>query len=319
MTRSTRVEFNPPDGGPSDAMARLLADDRAIDAMAGHPGGDLADGAGPSDDPVIGMLAAWRDDVADGADTALPPLRPGARPAVADLAERRNGAAGPGRTGRPGTGSDRPDRPGRPERRPGRSRRRRRAGRLVLAAGVAALATTSCAGVAVAAGNARPGSPLWPVTKAIYPERAASVEHEDAARKDLDDARRAAGEGRVGDAQRYLDDASKHSRQVHPDSEGARLRGQADQLRSQIGGPSPSDSSVPRTGPVATPTPSGGSAKPPSGSGKPSPSKPGPSTGSHQPSSPGSPPGSVYGTQGGAPAPSTAPPSPDHKGHAKGH
>jgi|GEM_PF-5603260 len=213
---------------PGPDAAAVARDDRALDALIGLD----PDGPGRTDDPALRLLAAWRDDLA----VDVPVTRPAPLPRVR----------------RPAPDAPRPDRS-----RPGRrtDRRRRRAGRLVLVAGFAVLAAGGFGGVAMAAGGAAPDSPLFPVTKVIYPDRAAAREHQVAADADVEDARRAAREGRDDDARRFLADADRHVRHL-PDEAARPLRRKADQVRrglgpsngggrSQQAGPPPAGSSGP--------------------------------------------------------------------------
>ncbi|HEY3502225.1 MAG TPA: hypothetical protein VGN37_05465 [Actinocatenispora sp.] len=195
----------------SDAIDR---DDRALDALLGL--GDPVDAR--ADDPAMRLLAAWHADLS--ADDPLPVRA--AAPDTTRVRRRAPAAAESDRT-----------RPGR------RTSRRRRGGRLALATGVAVLATTGFAGVAMAAGGASPGSPLFPVTKVIYPDRAAVREHQAAAAHDLASARQAAKEGRDDDARRYLDDADRHSREM-PSSAADAVRRDTAKVRRGLGNtPSP--------------------------------------------------------------------------------
>ncbi|MEV0844069.1 hypothetical protein AB0I55_31545 [Actinocatenispora sera] len=208
-----------------DAVAR---DDRVLDALLG-----LADDDIRYDDPALQLLAAWREDILtdESGATDAPSGRPPQLPRI-----RRGGPTGPA-----------PDR-SRPRR---AARARRRSGRLVLATGFAVLAAGGFAGVAMAAGGAAPDSPLFPVTKVIYPARAAVAEHRSAAAADVDDARKAAKEGRDDDARRYLADADKHVRHL-PDDAARTLRRKADEVRRGLspspdgaGGPGPTPSLMP--------------------------------------------------------------------------
>jgi hypothetical protein len=196
---------------------RIARDDRALDAAGA--GSDaleqLVRSGGATRDPLLTLLARWHDDVSDGAETAL---RPAVPPAPADPeADRADG--------------DRPHAPTlHARRRPGRWR----PNRLLVAASVAALATAGLGGVALGAAGAGPGSPLWPVTRAVYPDQADSRMHQAAAQRDLDDAQQAVAAGNTADARRYLDDAGHHLAQVKPSAEATRLRERADRMRQNL-------------------------------------------------------------------------------------
>ena len=71
------------------------------------------------------------------------------------------------------------------------------------AVGVAAAAALLASGSVMAAGHATPASPLWPITRVMYPERADTAAAEDA----IGQAREAAAHGRYDDARRLLDRA----------------------------------------------------------------------------------------------------------------
>jgi hypothetical protein len=216
------------DATPSaDAVAR---DDRVLDALLGLTDDDIR-----YDDPALQLLSAWREDiVADEiGGTGAPSGRPPQLPRI-----RRSGPTAPA-----------PDR-SRPRR---AARTRRRSGRLVLVTGFAVLAAGGFAGVAMAAGGAAPDSPLFPVTKVIYPDRAAVAEHRSAAAADVDDARKAAKEGRDDDARRYLADADKHVRHL-PDDAARTLRHKADEVRRGLS-PSPDGAGGPGLTPSLTPSP----------------------------------------------------------------
>lgn len=231
-----------------DAVER---DDRALDALAGL--GDPADAR--TDDPTLRLLAAWHADLS--ADDPVPAYD------VEEPATVRAAAPDISRTRRRTAGSVEPDRT-----RPGKRRGRRRGSRLALATGVAVLATTGFAGVAMAAGGATPGSPLFSLTKVIYPDRASVREHQAAAAHDLASARKAAAEGRDDDARRYLDDADRHSREM-PSSDADAVRRDADDVRRSLG-PSPSTDAAGGNDNIAPP--SSGQPSPSTEPGSPSPS-----------------------------------------------
>lgn len=242
-------------------------DDRLLDAAG--LGADalekLVRSGGAGRDPLFALLAQWHDDVADGTEVVPRPAVPdpevtdgppagavaggrhnGVHP-TADLArtgrDHRAGADGPlGVAAHRSVGTTRPPvpkqrvGPGGPERPAGEngSRRRRRGRRLSVALSVVALAAATLGGVAIGAGGAGPDSPLWPVTKAFYPERADSRLHQAAAQKDLDDAQHAVAAGDTADARRYLDDAGRHLDRVKPSTETTKLRHRADRMRDKL-------------------------------------------------------------------------------------
>lgn len=213
------------------------ADERDLDALA------AGEGRADHPDPALRMLAAWRSDL----DADLPELDvPLPRPPVPP---RHRGGTG----GRP------------------RSRRPRRARRMVLATGVAALATSGLVGVAMASADARPGSPLFSVTKVIYPDQATYRERVAEVQRDLADARRAAAEGRRQDARRLLARARRHSRHI-PAPDAERARQQADQVRRHLDNSARSESNNGAHGHSSQPSPSTGPQSPQSTSPTPAPS-----------------------------------------------
>jgi hypothetical protein len=230
-------------------------------------------------DQVEVMLAAWR---ADFAGTQLPAPRPtptamGTAPvavtAILDVrsaapsasADQPTPASREGPDGREGSSMPVPTRPDgrRPASGPGRSgrdRRRSRGWRLTIAAvSVAILA----GGVATAAANATPNSPLWPVARLLYPQRADRLSAQDA----LAQARTAIHEGRIADAQQLLARAQTLVAQVDDPVERSRLRGELDQVRQLLPGAvgviSPGNGSASHPPPSSGPGPSATTGSPP--------------------------------------------------------
>lgn len=72
---------------------------------------------------------------------------------------------------------------------------------LAVAAAIGAIVVGSAS---VGAADADPDSPFWPITRALWPDRAASAESAGAARLSLDEARTALGSGRTREAQAAL-------------------------------------------------------------------------------------------------------------------
>jgi len=127
-------------------------------------------------------------------------------------------------------------------------RRRAWSGRGLQLVGAAALVTAVAAGTAVAAATATPGSPFWPVTRVVNPDRADTL----TAQATLDQARRAITEGRQADARRLLDQAAGQVAAVHDPVAAKRLRDQLDALRRTLTGLVPGASG---TGPNGAPAP----------------------------------------------------------------
>jgi hypothetical protein len=181
----------------------IARDDGLLDALAR---GESVSG----EHEVNVMLAAWRDDVRRGDACGRAADRP--VPCPHEVA---------GRAGQPpivGSG----------ERVPAVGRFRPRGlppvTRLVVGA---AAAVAVLAGLAVAAGRAGPDSPLWPITRLVYHDRADSRSAVAAVERTIGQAREAMAEGRYADAGRLLDEASALSLRV-------RDRQQADRLRAQV-------------------------------------------------------------------------------------
>lgn len=188
-------------------MEAVSRDDKLLDLLGAgqHP---------DTDDPVIQALYAWRADISTGLQD-----RPvnghhahQVRPVVTPL--NIEASTGQGDTGHRAR-----------HRRP----RRRRSMIAVVAVGLSA----GLSGVAVAAADADPDSPLWPITKVIYSDTAAERQAEADAEAALDRARRALAEGRVDDAKRYLDEANRRAGAVHS-GEVDDLREDLDAMRSAI-------------------------------------------------------------------------------------
>lgn len=174
----------------------------------------LGRGGVPDDgDEVATMLAAWRADLA-----ADPPVVRSAVPpsALADAAVRR-----------------------------------RRASRRVLLA--AAAATLALAGTAtVAAGDAQPGSPLWPLTRVLYADRAGSVLAERDAQRAIGQAREAIAQARYTDAEKLLDEATTRATEVRNPDVVRRLLDEVAAVRGLLPGVLPAPSRSTTAGPGGT-------------------------------------------------------------------
>jgi hypothetical protein len=174
--------------------------------------------AAPDDDELAGLLAAWRSDL----DADLPQLD---LPTLDDLPEETTQVLPP---------------------------RRRRTGRLTkLLTGVAA-ALLLLAGIAVGVGQAGPDSPLWPLTRVMYPQQA-DVR---AAQHAIAQARAAAQAGRVDEARRHLDEATALVDRIRDQSAASRLRDEIEQVRRMLEGSAvvPGTTSTPGTEPSTAPS-----------------------------------------------------------------
>jgi hypothetical protein len=120
----------------------------------------------------------------------------------------------------------------------------------------------------VMARDAGPGSPLWPLTRVLYSEQAASAMAEADAQQDIDNARHAIDAGRYSDAEKLLDDATARAGAVRDPGVADELRAQIAALRQIVNGhltggnPSASGSTsgatgAPTTAPGGGPLPSG--------------------------------------------------------------
>jgi hypothetical protein len=142
--------------------------------------------AAPADDQVAGMLAAWRGELAAEMPTVRKPTPAG----VVDLGGKR-------------------------------ARRALRPGRMAL---VAAAAVVAIAGtVTFAAGEAGPQSPLWPITRLIYSDRAESRLAQQDAEQAIARARQAIAEGRYTDAEKQLTEAKTLIGRVRDEQVAKRL------------------------------------------------------------------------------------------------
>jgi hypothetical protein len=136
-------------------------------------------------------------------------------------------------------------------------RRRATGFRRALAGAVAAAAVLG--GVTLGAQRSGPDSPLWPITRVLYPQRADVREAEHA----IGLARDAAAAGRYDEARRLLDVAAAQAETVTDPASRQRLRDRIDELRRSlpagtgpVGATSPTPPTAPGTrAPAAPPTP----------------------------------------------------------------
>ncbi|GHJ48890.1 hypothetical protein Cs7R123_62320 [Catellatospora sp. TT07R-123] len=211
-------------------------DDELLDALA-------TGGAAPDGDRVAALLAAWRDDVAGT------PAADGAGPGLRSAPHTSGGVRTPPQVW-PRTGT-----------RPGR----RRPSRALVAS--AAVVVALVGGVALAAGNARPDSPLWPVTRVLYADRADSRLAARDAQRLLDQAKLALRDRRRDDAAALLRKAETTIELVSEESDRRRLTITLQKLLAAIadphlavaGGQAPVPSATPGT---VAPSPSAGAAAP---------------------------------------------------------
>jgi hypothetical protein len=252
---------------PLDADA-VLRDDVFLDALSR---GEMLPEYG--DDATARLLMAWREDVADTSGLLDPAPVPPAR------------SIGTAKV------------PAMPIVEPHRFRLNRR---MTVAAAFAAFAVGSVGSVA-AAGVAEPGSPLWPITRVVYEDRAKSIEAREGALSLLREARDAAEANEPERARELLDNALAEAGGVSDDSDKNKILAQAEAVEEQL-----AEIDEPVTEPTAPPTPS------PTGAPSPTPTPSAePST---QPSATPSQSTPVEPSPGTTPSPGTPSPSTDPSG-----
>jgi hypothetical protein len=190
-----------PDGSLPDAdeldepidLVAVQADDELISALAAGMSISTAGARAPhTDDQVVALLSAWRADVSAepvpdlvDLDTAVAAVREGIKAA-----------------------------------RPVRSARARH---LVPVAAAAAFLVLVGGGVSLGSADAQPDSALWPVSKMLFSERAASVEAAVRASGKIDSAKQALTEGKPDAATDDLQAAQKDLGAVRPQEGQAQL------------------------------------------------------------------------------------------------
>ncbi len=226
---------------PLDADA-VLRDDLLLDALG--RGEMLPD---YDDDATARMLLAWRDDLATAAGLPDFELAPADLPefepvhTTADLPEvapvRSIGTAKV-----PVTPVE-------------ESRRFRWTRRMTVAAAFTAFAAGSVGSVA-AAGVAEPGSPLWPITKVVYEDRAKSLEAREGALSLLREAQDAAENNDPERARELLDTALATAGDVVDEADRDKIMAQADKVEEQLAEPpvDPSPSTTPSPDPQPSPS-----------------------------------------------------------------
>jgi hypothetical protein len=244
----TQPEKFPAGGEQPPDLAAIIADTLLLDTLGrGEPA--------PEGDEVAALLAAWRADLDldTDLDTDLDADADRDADRLTSLGMSLDAGAAPA------------IRPGRPAEDPSGAtaipipiRRRRRRSRVL--AGIAAAVVLVVAGGLVAAANAGPGSPLWPITRVVYPDQADTL----AAEHTIGQARKAAAEGRYDDARRLLDLASAQVAKVRDPKQAARLRAEIDEIRRSIPATTSNTGAVP-PGTTLTPGAPGATAGPGAG------------------------------------------------------
>jgi len=213
---------------PRADLATVTSDDALLTALSqGYQPGEA--------DEVTALLAAWRADLFDG------------EPFDNDLADHEPADDEP-----VGHDADPPVPVVVP------IRKVRRIPRLVMAA--AAVLVVGGGLTLAAASGAKPDSPLWPITRVVFPQQADVA----AAQHVVDLARAAAVQGRPADAGRLADDAEALIAKIRSPQDAQRLRTELDEVRRLIAGsPTGQPSLGPTTGPRApagTPAPNPGAS-----------------------------------------------------------
>ncbi|MCW3842016.1 hypothetical protein ONA70_18105 [Micromonospora yasonensis] len=263
-------------GGGDEAMdLDILARDGLLLDALGH--GEPA----PAGDSVAALLAAWHADLADDL-----PAPPELRQAVPDADPAAPGAGQPTAAGSaplPAPEADRDVEAPIPLRARAARRHRPWAVRLA-AAGVALLALA--AGLGVSSRSAGPGSPLWSLTRVLYPQQAEVRDVEDLITR----ARAALDAGRPDEAGQLVAQARRELADITDPATAARLRAELDALTRDLAaaGPAPVPSAAPASPAPAT-RPSTPATRPTSAGEAPAPRPSGAATSPAPGSSPGSP------------------------------
>jgi hypothetical protein len=128
--------------------------------------------------------------------------------------------------------------------------------RMSVAAAVGVIAAGSIGSVA-AASVAEPGSPLWPITRVVYADRAHSLEARDSALSNLKKAKQAAAKRKPAEAKKLLAEALKQVELVRPGDNSKELKDQVVALQQVLAAiDSPSGGPAPSSGPATAASPS---------------------------------------------------------------
>jgi hypothetical protein len=223
------------DPGSTDAavdLSTIARDDVLLTALG-------RDEPMPDGDEIAALLAAWRndlrlDELSLDQESSVPESLPDSVP---DLSTRRRGWS-------------------------------RQTRGLIAAAAAVVLLT---AGVTVAAGDAGPGSPLWPITTIVYGERADSLIAQQDTERGIQQARDAIAEARYTEAGQLLDAATARAADVRDQSVVRRLLDQIAAVRGLLpGGIGLLPTAAPTAPPSAQPTAPGQTAPTPAPTSAPS-------------------------------------------------
>lgn len=200
----------------ADDLSAVQADDRLLDAL-----GSATPGAAGSlvDDELNALLLAWRNEV----ETAPFGELVDTETAVATIQAAR----------------------------PQPVSRHRFLIPLASAAAVLAIAFT---GVSLVARDAQPGDALWGLTRVLYSEHAKSIEAAAIVRSDLDSARLALREGKVGEAREKLDKVEASLESVSTADGKAQLEEKHKELEKELNTNTSTTAPTVTTTPVTQPT-----------------------------------------------------------------
>ncbi|HEY0813188.1 MAG TPA: anti-sigma-D factor RsdA [Pseudonocardia sp.] len=183
------------DGDPEPVdLVAVQADDELINALAAGMAMSTSAAGGPyrADDQVVALLSAWRADVAEEPIPELLDLDTAVAAVQAGIKAKR-------------------------------ATRSARTRHLVPVAAAAAFLVLVGGGVSITSATAEPDSALWPVTKVLFSERAASVEAAVRVSDKIEHAKQALNEGQPQAAAAELQQAQSDLSAVRPQEGKAQL------------------------------------------------------------------------------------------------
>jgi hypothetical protein len=177
--------------------------------------------------------------------------------------------------------------------------------RMTVAAAVVGAVAAGSIGSVAAASVAEPGSPLWPITKVVYTDRAESLEARDSALSSLKKAKQAAAKRNPAEAKHLLAEALKQVTLVREGDDRDQLENEVAEIKQALAAiGSPAEDPAPATDPSASASPS------PADSPAPDPAQPTPSDPAPVPSTEPSQPVTEPSPVESVPPPQTEPSSP---------